>query len=106
MDKYHFTPKKLVHAIVSIYVNLGQRSEFCQALPQDGRSFSLSLLEEAAAIMRSVWGEMWENLSRLDTLEITVMFRDDRLIWEHANAVNLVALCYTKSVLLTVSWPS
>ena len=52
MDKYHFDPKHLVYKIVSIYVNLGQRVEFCQALPQDGRSFSLDLLKEATRIMR------------------------------------------------------
>jgi hypothetical protein len=52
MEKFHFHPKELVHKLVSIYVNLGQRSEFCHALPQDGRSFSLSLMEEAVEILR------------------------------------------------------
>ena len=52
MEKFHFRPKVLVCKLVSIYVNLGQRSEFCHALPQDGRSFSLGLMEEAAEIMR------------------------------------------------------
>ena len=54
MEKFHFHPKELVYKIVCIYVNLGQRSEFYQALPQDGRSFSLSLMNEAAQIMRCV----------------------------------------------------
>ena len=54
MEKFHFHPKELVYKIVSIYVNLGQRSEFCRALPQDGRSFSLDLMEAAADIMRLV----------------------------------------------------
>ena len=52
MEKFYFHPKELVHKVASIYVNLGQRSEFCHALPQDGRSFSLSLMEEAAKILR------------------------------------------------------
>lgn len=61
MDKFHFHPKKLVSSIVAIYVNLGQSGEFCKALPQDGRSFSIKLLEESAKIMRystcpSSWG--------------------------------------------------
>ena len=54
MDKFHFKPKELVSSIVAIYVNLGQSSEFCRALPQDGRSFSIELLEESARIMRSL----------------------------------------------------
>ena len=54
MEKFHFKPKELVSSIVAIYVNLGQNSEFCRAVPQDGRSFSIELLEEAARIMRSL----------------------------------------------------
>ena len=52
MEKYHFHPKELMSKILQIYVNLGQRSEFCQALPRDGRSFSLSVMEEAATLLR------------------------------------------------------
>ena len=60
MDKFHFNPKLLVTTIVSIYVNLGQSSAFCQALPQDGRSFSIDLLEESIRIMRSLGDRVWE----------------------------------------------
>ncbi|CAI8017104.1 Ubiquitin conjugation factor E4 A [Geodia barretti] len=66
MDKFHFKPKELVSSIVAIYVNLGQSSEFCRALPQDGRSFSIELLEESARIMRNLgYVELMEKMTSL-----------------------------------------
>ena len=51
-DKYHFKPHELVVGILKIYVNLGRESEFCKALPRDGRSFSPDLLSRASNILR------------------------------------------------------
>ena len=51
-EKYHFNPRTLVMNIVAIYINLGQEKCFCEALPRDGRSFSLDLFPQAERVIR------------------------------------------------------
>ena len=50
-EKYYFEPRTLVKNIVSIYINLGQESRFCEALPRDGRSFSMDLFSQAERVL-------------------------------------------------------
>ena len=52
MEQYHFNPGELVSGIVSIYLNLGREREFCEALPRDGRSFSMELFANAEDVLR------------------------------------------------------
>jgi len=49
--KYHFDPKELVSGIITIYLNLGKESCFCEALPRDGRSFSMDLFPQADRVL-------------------------------------------------------
>lgn len=52
--KYHFSPRTLVRTIVAIYINLGTENCFCEALPRDGRSFSMDLFPQAERVLRLV----------------------------------------------------
>ena len=38
--------------IITIYLNLGKESCFCEALPRDGRSFSMDLFPQADRVLR------------------------------------------------------
>ena len=52
MSKYNFKPKELICLIVEIYINLAENDGFCDALPKDGRSFSIAILEDTVTILR------------------------------------------------------
>ena len=51
-EKYHFQPKTLLGEIVDIFLNLGKRSEFVQAVGRDGRSYRKEYFEKAAGILQ------------------------------------------------------
>lgn len=51
MDKYRFTPKRLLADIVDIYLNLGSRVEFVEAVAREGRSYSKDLFDRASGIL-------------------------------------------------------
>lgn len=47
-EKLKFNPKALLSDIVQVFLNLGGREEFVQAVAGDGRSYSAELFERAA----------------------------------------------------------
>lgn len=49
--KLNFKADELVSAIVTVYVNLGRESNFCEALLKDGRSFSMELFAQARRVI-------------------------------------------------------
>ena len=51
-SKYNFNPRELVSGIISIYLNLGKEQSFCEALPRDGRSFSMDLFIHAERVLK------------------------------------------------------
>ena len=60
--KYHFKPGELVSGIITVYLNLGKEQRFCEALPRDGRSFSMDLFSQAEKVLRSVQVAFGEGL--------------------------------------------
>lgn len=51
-EKYKFDPKALLGDILSIYLELGPRTEFQVAVAKDGRSYSKDLFERAEKIAK------------------------------------------------------
>ena len=50
--KFHFKPLELAMGIIGVYVNLGKEEGFCEALPRDGRSFSMELFPQAERVLK------------------------------------------------------
>ena len=48
---YHFYPHNLVRNVVAVYINLRHEKQFCEALPRDGRSFSMDLFSQAERVV-------------------------------------------------------
>lgn len=51
-EEYNFQPRELVCSIIGIYLNLGREPAFCQAIPRDGRSFSMGLFDLALNVLK------------------------------------------------------
>ena len=51
-EKYGWRPRQLLTDIIDIFLNLINRDEFIQAVAKDGRSYSKTLFERAAGILR------------------------------------------------------
>lgn len=51
-EKYRFRPKELLSDVMGIFVELGPRVEFQEAVAKDGRSYSKDLFERAQRIAR------------------------------------------------------
>lgn len=49
-----FKPKELVRGICKIYVNLGNNTDFCRAVSQDGRSYSRELFPRTVHILEKI----------------------------------------------------
>lgn len=77
-SKYHFDPKSLVSGIISIYLHLGREECFCEALPRDGRSFSMDLFSQTLRVLR-ILGKPPEMLGELQTLAERVRLCQQRL---------------------------
>ncbi|XP_066250043.1 ubiquitin conjugation factor E4 A [Euwallacea similis] len=56
LEEFAFDPKGTVLEIIKIYVNLKESDEFCLAVSQDGRSYSLSLFNLAEEVLIKVGG--------------------------------------------------
>lgn len=52
MDKYEFKPKELLADVLQIFLQLGPRREFQEAVAKDGRSYSKDLFDRAERIAR------------------------------------------------------
>lgn len=50
-EKYRFEPKKLLQDLVTVFLNLGHRREFVQAVAKDERSFKADIFAKASAIL-------------------------------------------------------
>lgn len=77
-SKYHFEPKKLVRGIIAIYLCLGKEQSFCEALPRDGRSFSMDLFPQAERVLK-ILGESGEVIEELRSLAERVRVCQQRL---------------------------
>ncbi|XP_062518757.1 ubiquitin conjugation factor E4 A-like [Corticium candelabrum] len=74
-DKYNFKPQLIVEKIVSIYVHLSCKIEFCAAIPCDGRSYSPTLFLQAKRVTQQIGkhelaaqlSELHEKLKYYDT---------------------------------------
>lgn len=49
--KYHFHPKQLLAQITDIYINLGKRKRFIEAVAKDGRSYKPENFDNASRIL-------------------------------------------------------
>ena len=54
-EKYGFQPRVLLSEIVDVYLNLGERKSFIEAVARDGRSYKPVNFEKASFIL-SKWG--------------------------------------------------
>ena len=52
-EAFSFKPKKLLAGISQIYINLGSSQEFIRAVANDGRSYSKSLFERFARVLKN-----------------------------------------------------
>jgi len=66
--KYRFEPRAMLSDIITIYLNLGTRPAFCQAVAMDGRSYSPKLFEGAYNILFSHALKSAEELEELRNL--------------------------------------
>ncbi|PIK56603.1 putative ubiquitin conjugation factor E4 A isoform X2 [Apostichopus japonicus] len=53
-SKLEFNPGQLVQDICQVYINLGDKDEFCRAVSQDGRSYDANLFAKAEDVLRKI----------------------------------------------------
>ena len=53
-EEVEFKPREIVSIICDIYLNLGTETRFCQAVCQDGRSYSADLFTSAIEILNQI----------------------------------------------------
>ncbi|XP_033107323.1 ubiquitin conjugation factor E4 A-like isoform X3 [Anneissia japonica] len=54
-EEYEFNPKQLVKDISQIYVNLGDRDEFCEAVARDERSYTPGLFIQVERVLLKIF---------------------------------------------------
>lgn len=79
MAKYHFHPKQLLAQIVDIYINLGKRRRFIEAVARDGRSYKPANFEHATRILEryslkskdelTAWHQLAANVKRAKEMD-------------------------------------
>ncbi|KAK4705710.1 ubiquitin conjugation factor E4 B, partial [Phenoliferia sp. Uapishka_3] len=67
-EKYKFVPKELLSDVLQIFLHLGPRIEFQQAVAKDGRSYSRDLFARADRIARKNSLKTDEELSKLQAM--------------------------------------
>ena len=67
-QEYHFVPQNLVSDLVTIYLNLGQKQSFIQAIARDLRSYRPENFDQARAVMEKFALKSPEELDRWMTL--------------------------------------
>ncbi|XP_050393644.1 ubiquitin conjugation factor E4 A [Patella vulgata] len=53
-NDYEFKPQQIVSDITKIYLNLGDSDEFCQAVCNDGRSYSTDLFPKTVQVLQKI----------------------------------------------------
>lgn len=71
-EKYKFYPKELLSDVLQIYLELGTRIEFQEAVAKDGRSYSMDLFERADRIARKTAIKTDDELSVIKKMVIAV----------------------------------
>lgn len=79
-EKYNFDPRELVSGIIAVYINLSEEPEFCQAIPRDGRSFSMDLFDMALNVLRRL-GKSHEYVG-LERMRVKVKQYHEKQIME------------------------
>lgn len=71
-EKYKFNPKELLADVLQIYIELGPRVEFQEAVAKDGRSYSMDLFERADRIARKTAIKTDEELRVIKLMVLAV----------------------------------
>jgi ubiquitin conjugation factor E4 B len=71
-EKYKFRPKELLSDVLQIYLELGPRAEFQEAVAKDGRSYSVDLFERAEKIARKLAIKTDEELGVIREMVVKV----------------------------------
>ncbi|KAH8158731.1 hypothetical protein CIB48_g9518 [Xylaria polymorpha] len=66
--KYHFDPKTLLSDFIDVYLNLGLKPEFVNAVASDGRSYKPSNFEAASQLLQHSLGKPPETVTAWDDL--------------------------------------
>ncbi|KAF2971472.1 hypothetical protein GQX73_g2152 [Xylaria multiplex] len=66
--KYHFDPKTLLSDFIDVYLNLGSKSDFINAVASDGRSYKPSNFEAASQLLQNSLGKPPEVVVAWDDL--------------------------------------
>ena len=70
--KYNFDAKELLSAFIDIYLNLGHKASFIEAVAADGRSYKPANFNEASRILGNRSLKSPEELSKWETLKTKV----------------------------------
>ncbi|KAI1754674.1 ubiquitin fusion degradation protein 2 [Xylaria castorea] len=66
--KYHFDPKTLLSDFIDVYLNLGTKPEFVNAVASDGRSYKPSNFEAASQLLQNSLGKPPETVAAWNDL--------------------------------------
>ena len=64
LQEYNFKPRELLHEIIDVYLNLGEKENFVLAVARDGRSYKPDNFNSAGNIMRKFRLKGNEELAR------------------------------------------
>lgn len=53
-SEFDFKPHQLVSDICTIYINLGDKENFCATVPKDGRSYSATLFSQTVRVLKKI----------------------------------------------------
>ena len=77
--KYHFHPKQLLAQITDVYINLGRRKRFIEAVARDGRSYKPANFDHATRILErfalkskdelAAWNQLAANVKRAKEID-------------------------------------
>lgn len=71
-EKYKFHPKELLSDVLQIFLELGPRGEFQEAVARDGRSYSTDLFERADKIARKTAIKTDDELAVIKAMVVKV----------------------------------
>ncbi|KAI0479441.1 ubiquitin conjugation factor E4 [Xylariaceae sp. FL0804] len=76
--KYHFDPKSLLSDFIDVYLNLGTRPSFIEAVAEDGRSYKPENFEAAARLLQKSLNKPQEVISAWGSLSTRVAEAKER----------------------------
>ncbi|KAI0007540.1 ubiquitin conjugation factor E4 [Xylariaceae sp. FL0662B] len=68
--KYHFDPKTLLSDFIDIYINLGPKPSFIEAVAADGRSYKPSNFDAASRLLKNSLHKAPEVIAAWETLKV------------------------------------